>query len=204
MQKLLALCAAVLCLTLAAAAQDNSAASASGDPGSATARPARGVPSDLFRWQLGINYNYIRFRPPAGSSISMHGFNASLTGYLNDWFGLEGNGAAAWGHTPGSPLSPSQRAKLVFYGGGPHIAYRHNAKLEPWGHALFGGTHLFPRTPGNSTIALGYLVGGGLDVKIGPRLSLRFQSDYLATHFFKVWERNIQVQAGVVFHFLHF
>jgi len=202
MRKTLALCGAVLCFALAAAAQDNSAAPAAVSSATATATPARSSSFDLYHWQVGINYNYVRFRPSSGSSFQLNGFNTSLTRYLNDWFGLEADAGAAWGHTPSSgPLSPSQTAKFLFYGGGVHLAYRHKDRVEPWVHALVGGAHLYPKTAGNNLSALGYAAGGGLDIKLHPRLSLRVQGDFLGTHFFSTWQKNFQFQTGLVINF---
>ncbi|HEX2715888.1 MAG TPA: hypothetical protein VHM88_27205, partial [Candidatus Acidoferrales bacterium] len=77
MRKLVALCGVVLLFSVAAAAQDTSVASEAASPASSTATPQRYGGSSLFRWQVGINYSYTRFRPGSTASFNLHGFNTS-------------------------------------------------------------------------------------------------------------------------------
>jgi hypothetical protein len=210
MRKTLALCGAVLCFALAAAAQDNSAAPAAVSSATATAAPARASSFDLYPWQVGVNYVYTRFR--STTTFPMNGFNTSITRYLNDTFGVEGDVGAHFGTTPstGGPgpfTAPSLKARLIFYGGGLHIAYRHNQRIEPWAHVLFGGAHFRFSQTGGPTASLTKLNnfalvgGGGADIKLGTRLAWRVQADFLGTRFFSTWQKNIQVQTGLVINF---
>ncbi len=211
MQKFLALCGAVLCFAVAVAAQDNSTAPAT-TPGATTASPARRGGSEMPGWQVGINYNFVRFRSESRESFNMQGFNTTVTRYVSDWFGLEGYLGAVSGDTPASggpgPFTAGNlRAKLIQYGGGPHLAYRHRSKFEPWVHALFGGAHFRfsqtgPPTANLTNInAFAYTVGGGADYKLGFHLYLRGQGDFMSTRFFKTWQKNAQIQGGIVINF---
>ncbi len=211
MQKFLALCVAVLCFSVAVAAQDISTTPAT-TPGATAASPARRGGSDLPGWQVGINYSFVRFRSESKEDFNMHGFNTSVTRYLNDWFGLEGDIGAVFGDTPatGGPgpfTAGNLRAKLLLYGGGPHLAYRHGSRIEPWVHAVFSGAHFRFSQTGAPTAnlskinAFAYAVGGGVDFKLGPHLYLRGQGDFLSTRFFDTWQKNAQVQAGIVINF---
>jgi hypothetical protein len=194
MRKLLAVCAAVLFFS-AAAAQDNSGVLATPRPAGAPARAPAFNPYESYPWQVAVSYEY--FRAEAGNTnFNLNGFNTSFTRFHGAWFGLEGDVAALWGTAPGG-----EKAKLVLYGGGPRLAYRHNAKFEPWVHGLFGGAHLFPQTPFGSTNAFGYVAGGGVDIKLGPRVFWRVQGDFVGTHFFNQWQNNEQVKSGLVFNF---
>ena len=212
MRKFLALFAAVLFFSVAVAAQDNSTAPATTSSASAAASPARYGGSDLNRWEIAINYAYVRFRPSSSASFNLHGFNTSVTRYANDWFGLEADVGGSFGHTPatGGPgpfIVGNLRAKLLTYGGGPHIAYRRHNKVQPWGHVLFGGAHFrFPQTgPPSANFAkinaFSLVTGAGLDVKLGPHLAWRVQGDFLGTRFFSTWQKSAQMQAGFVISF---
>jgi len=195
MRSFVALCAAVLCFSAVAAAQDNSGVLATPRPASPRAQTPALYPYESYPWQLAISYEY--FRANAGNThLNLNGFNTSLTRFLGGWFGLEADVAALWGSAPGG-----ETAKLVLYGGGPRVAYRQNAKFEPWVHGLFGGAHLFPQTAFGSTNAFGYVAGGGVDIKLGPRVFWRVQGDFVGTHFFNQWQNNAQVKSGLVLNF---
>lgn len=195
MQKLLALCAAVLCFSVAAAAQDHSGVLASPAP----AKPATSSPAynsyESYPWQVSVGYEYVRTNA-LGSSLNLNGFHTSLTRFSRNWLGLEAAVGAAWGHAP-----DSQTVKFLWYGGGPRLAFYRQAKITPWVHALFGGAHLFPQTALGSTMAYSYLAGGGVDVKLGPRVSWRVQGDFVGTRFFSQWQSNEQISGGLVFNF---
>lgn len=195
MRRLLGLFAILLiCAAIAAAADDSSATPAT-QPAPAPA-PAAYPAGEQNRWQLGIGYEYFRADVGGGDSLNLHGFSTSMTRFMTDWIGLEAVVGGAFGDAPGGV-----RAKLVTYGGGPKVAYRHNSKFEPWGHAIFGGAHLFPQTSLGSTQAFEYELGGGFDFKIRPRVYWRAEGDYVATRFFSQWQHNAQFRTGLVFNF---
>ena len=210
MRRFLALCGAVLCFSVGAAAQDGSAAPAIASSTTVLASPARYPASELPKWQIGINYQYVRFR--SGTSFGMHGFNTSITRYANEWFGLEGDVGAVFGDTPssGGPgpfVQGGLRAKLLVYAAGPHLAYRRSDKVEPWVHAVFGGAHFRftqtgpPTANLSQTDAFAYAVGGGFDFRLGPHVFWRVQGDFLGTRFFDTWQKNVSAQSGLVFNF---
>ncbi len=194
MRRLLALCGAVLCFSVAAAAQDNPGVLASPRAASAAARAPAFNPNEQPPWQIAISYEY--FRADAfGSNINLNGFNTSLTRFEKGWLGLEADVGAAWGTAPDGTT-----AKFLWYGGGPRLAFHREAKFVPWLHGLFGGAHLFPATP-SSPNTFGYLAGGGVDIKLGPRVFWRVQADFVGTHFVNQWQKNEQIKSGLVFNF---
>lgn len=195
MRKLLALCGAVLCFSVALAAQDNLAVLATPRPASATPRTPAFNRYESAPWQLAFSYEYFR-ADASGTTLNLNGFNTSITRFVGPWFGLEADVGAAWGSAPNG-----QTAKFLWYGGGPHIVFRRSAKIEPWIHGLFGGAHLFPQSAFGSPNAFGYMVGGGVDIKLSPRVFWRVQGDFVGTHFFNQWQNNEQVKSGLVFNF---
>ena len=195
MRRFLAVCILTLSCATVAVAQGNSlTAAANGPASSSPAAPAR-MASEYFNWQVAISYQYFR-ASAGGTTVNLHGFNTSFTRFATEWIGLEGDVAAGFGDAP-----DGSRVKLLFYGAGPRIAYRRAEKIEPWGHALFGGTHLLPQTSFGSTNGFGYVVGGGVDYKLTPRVSWRVQGDFVGTHFFSQWQKNGQFVTGLVFNF---
>lgn len=202
MRKLVILCAALLCVAALATAQDQPGSAASPASAESAAAPAAAphpsaLSSGMARWQVAVSYEYFRLRA-AGATTNLNGFNTSVTYFANDWFGIEADGAGVFGS-----LTPTFKEKLAFYGGGPHLAFRHSAKYQPWVHALFGGGHLSTtQTVGPSSFnGVAIITGGGFDVMMSPRLGWRAQADYAGTRFAGVWQKNFQIKAGIVLNF---
>ena len=83
------------------------------------------------------------FRGVYGLSYDNLGYTATVTRYLDDWFGLEGTVQTGWGHTNTTPEIPrALDAKSLFVGGGPHVAFGNRTRFEPWGHVIVGLEHL--------------------------------------------------------------
>jgi hypothetical protein len=214
MRKILVFWGAFLCLSLPAAAQEIATAFDTGNPASEPAAeaapapdpipvPANFTPSDRDQWQLGVGFQYQHFNV---FNLSFHdlAYNASITRYLNDWFGLEGTAIMGWGHTNTTPQVPrALDAKSFFIGGGPHIALNNKTKIEPWGHVVVGLAHFrFTQTNNlGSNSSFGFLAGGGVDVKLGGRAYWRIQGDYVETHFQSMSENNYSFGSGLVFNF---
>ncbi|MDP9338399.1 MAG: outer membrane beta-barrel protein [Acidobacteriota bacterium] len=150
---------------------------------------------DDYRWQLGLGVSFERFRSSIYSASAV-GSNTSLSYFLNDWFGAEGNVSTFFAPT----IWGGEHIKLVNYGVGPRITWR-RPRWEPWLHALVGGTHALPQTAGHSQNGFSLQAGGGADYRFAPRLSVRLEVDYVATHLFGQWQNNLQAAAGLVFHF---
>ena len=150
---------------------------------------------DDYRWQLALGVSFERFRSSLYHASAV-GTHTSLTYFLNDWLGAEGNVSTFFAPT----IYIGEHVKLVNYGAGPRIDWR-RPRWEPWIHALFGGTHALPQTAGHSQNGLSMQFGGGVDYRLLPRLSFRVELDYVRTRLFGQWQDNAQGAAGVVFHF---
>jgi hypothetical protein len=198
------ICALVLCLAGAAAAQDQPGVAmpvALGSPAPAAspalpAAPGR-LASGLTRWQIGISYEYFRLRLPNGSG-GLQGLNSSVTYFTNDWLGIEGDVGPAFGQ-----ISPAFHTKFLWYGGGVRAYFHRDRRWQPWAHALFGGTHL-NTTQGigpASHNGFGIVAGAGLDRALSPMFAVRAQGDLVETHLVGGWQTNFQIKAGIVFNF---
>ena len=181
--------------TPAPASADASALPA--DPGAAPAAKPKYVfgERDDYRWQLGLGVEFVRFQSNL-INASMVGTNTTVSYFTNDWFAVEGN--LVTGFAP--EIYDREHVKYFGGGGGFRIGTR-KARFEPWGHALVGGGHLLPQTAGNGRSALTVQAGIGLDYRVHARLSLRAETDYLYSDFFKQTQNNFQAVAAVVFHF---
>jgi hypothetical protein len=194
-------------LSAAAADATRSFALATPAPSSANAAPADpgAVPAarpkyvfgerDDYRWQLALGVEFFRFQSNI-LNASMVGLNTTVTYFTNDWFALEGNLVTGFAPT----IYDREHVKYFGGGGGLRIGTR-KARFEPWVHALVGGGHLQPQTAGNSRGALTAQAGIGLDYRVHARLSLRAETDYVYSDFFKQTQNNFQAVAAVVFHF---
>ena len=203
MRKLLMLGGAFLCLSLTASAQDSTAALDAGSSAGEPAAPVSLSSLDRESWQLGLGFQYQHYKV-LGQSFHDLGYNADLTYYLNNWFGVEGTAAMGFGHTGTKPINFD--AKSLFVGGGPHVAFSNKSRFEPWVHVLAGMEHFrFTQTSKvlglGSNTALGFMAGGGVDYRFGGRATWRIQADYIGSHFQSNTQSNYSVGTGIVFNF---
>ncbi len=175
----------------------SNASAPAADPGAAPAAKPKYVfgERDDYRWQLALGVEFFRFQSNL-INASMVGLNTTVTYFTNDWFAVEGN--LVTGFAP--QIYDREHVKYFGGGGGIRVGTR-KARFEPWLHALVGGGHLQPQTAGNSRGALTAQAGIGLDYRVHARLSLRAETDYVYSDFFKQTQNNFQAVAAVVFHF---
>jgi hypothetical protein len=198
MSKFLIFCAALLCLSISAAAQESIGALDTGSTASEPATPASLSPVDREAWQLGIGFQYQHH--DAYSGFHTLGYNVDLTRYLAQWFGVEGTAVFGFGSTGGKP---DLDAKSLFFGGGPHIALGNNSHVEPFVHVI-AGWERFRFTQTNTMgadSALAFYAGGGVDYKFGSRASWRFQGDFIGSHFGNSINKNYSFGTGLIFNF---
>jgi hypothetical protein len=150
---------------------------------------------DDYRWQLGIGFAWERFRSSIFNA-SAAGINTSLSYFTNEWFAVEGSVSSVFAPT----IFQNEHVKILNYGAGPRITWRQH-RWEPFLHAIVGGTHVFPQTAAGSKNAFMISPGGGVDWRWLPRLSLRFEADYIRTSLYGESQNNFGLVGGFVFHF---
>ncbi len=200
MRKFLFLYAMLLFLAVTGSAQDPAAAFDANNSAAEAASPASLIPADREPWQLGIGFQYVHFNA-LGQSFHNFAYQAGVTRYLNDWFGIEGTTTAGFGHTG---TSPSIDAKSFFIGGGPHISVFNSNHFEPWVHFI-GGWERFrfaqTTTLGSDSHAA-FMAGGGVDYKIGSgRLYWRLQGDFLGSNFGPTFSKDYSFGTGLILNF---
>lgn len=205
MRKLLAVCGTVLFLSLVSAIP-----SVAGPCSQDSEAPGIFIP-DRSCFQLGFGYQYQNYSGIEGRSFHNNGYNIDASLHLFDAItgasgrlaaSVEGTGAFGFGgQTSGTP--PSLNAKSLFLGAGPRLSIESGSRFEPWVHGLVGLEHLkFTQIPTlGSTNGLGFMLGGGLDFKLQPRLVWRLQADYLGTDFQSSLQSNYSVGTGIIFRF---
>jgi peptidoglycan-associated lipoprotein len=173
--------------------------------GPATDKPARP--------EVALGYTFLRSNaPPAGCTcFNLNGGNATFAYPLGKGeFAVVGDLAAA--HA-GNISSSGYSLTLSTYTAGIRYAPKFGTKsLQPFGQALVGLAHSSGSlvqggaTPaGNSGAAFASILGGGLDIQLNRRFSIRlFEADYVLTTIDNGGnnhQNNLRIDAGAVFHF---
>jgi hypothetical protein len=200
MRKLFVLCAALFCLSLTASAQDSTAAFDASTSASEPAAPSSLIPADREPWQIGAGFQYIHFNV-LGETFHDLAFQAGVTRFLNNWFGVEGTTTSGYGH---AGANPSIDAKSFFIGGGPHISVYNSNHFEPWVHVIVGWERFrFTEsgTLGDNSHAT-FEGGGGVDYKIGSgRLYWRVQGDFIGSNFGPTFSKDYSFGTGLILNF---
>jgi hypothetical protein len=168
-------------------------------------------------------YSYLRANPSEFSRLydwtNLNGWNASVAGNINKWFGVEGDFAGYYGSPSILGLNiPLLDVNYYTFMGGPKLTYRSGA-IAPFAHFLIGGVRgsfgggigSFNLTLTDQT-ALATAVGGGIDINMGKHFAVRpVQADYLMTRFNPITDfpfsglsdrqNNLRLSAGIVWRF---
>ena len=137
---------------------------------------------------------------------NFHGWNASVTGNVNKWFGVTADFS---GHYGGSIDEDGfdERQRVHSYLFGPRFSAR-KKRVTAFAHTLAGGSRLKTELTGfgqrfiftDTSFAL--VAGGGLDIKVNDHVAIRaIQIDYLRTGFFNETQNKGRIAFGVVFRF---
>jgi opacity protein-like surface antigen len=134
---------------------------------------------------------------------NFHGWHASVAGNVNRWFGLA---ADFTGHYGGATDEDGfdERERIHGYHFGPRFSAR-GKRVTVFAHALFGASSLRTSLTGFgqrfefADTAFSFVLGGGLDIKVGGRVSIRaFQLDYLRARLFGGIENRGRLACGLV------
>ena len=141
-----------------------------------------------------------------------NGLNLAYTRNVSRNVGLTGDISAHF-HRDSRPTNAGvfERKRDQYYIlGGVQFKARHNARVEPFAHALIG-VSLFrgfttDRTPSGNVFtfddatSLAMAFGGGVDVRVNRRISIRaIQAEYTPTFFGSGRQNNFRLSVGVVF-----
>ena len=140
----------------------------------------------------------------AGSDT--RGWNGSIAGNVNKWFGLVGDFSGQYTNTGEAGFREKIRTHSFVFG--PQVSVRKNKRVTPFARALFGVAYIDTNaTEAGQTFlfndkSFSMALGGGLDVRVSKNVAIRaFQADYVRTKFFGQTQNKGRLSFGVVFRF---
>ncbi len=143
-------------------------------------------------------YSYFRADDSVNGSFNMHGWNSTFVQNINQWVGIIADVSGHYG-TPSSPLLDTQRNHTFLFG--PQFSMRSHPRIIPFVHGMFGFSHVNVGLAGvfASDIGLAYGFGGGVDVKLSDKLSVRAgQVDYINIRLAGLGTHNMRISTGIV------
>ena len=156
------------------------------------------------------------------------GIQASTTRMINKYFGIKGDFSMYFLNeggpgtfktcqqgdctTSAQPYSVNSRA--FYFMGGPEVRGRNRTRLTPFAHSLFGvaRSHSEFKTVGpgfshfdqDTRLGFSTALGGGLDVRLTRRFSVRTTMDYMLTRLGESElgriHNRVRIGFGIVFH----
>jgi len=149
-----------------------------------------------FDWEVYAGYAFVRFYQVPGVELNTNGLNFGVVYYIKDWVGAEGEFTGTFGSQYGDT------SRFLLGLGGLRFRWSAPRGIELWAHGLIGGSHYLPQTANGSPSALGYELGGGVDVNAHHmRWAYRFAVDAVATQYFNTYQFSPKASAGIVFRF---
>jgi opacity protein-like surface antigen len=131
-----------------------------------------------------------------------NGFDASIAGNINSWFGLVADVGGQYSKLTDQGFTEKIRSHSLLFG--PRFSLRKN-RAVPFAHALFGVANVHTETNefgpllSFSDNSFAMALGGGVDVQMNDRLAIRVvQIDYLRTNFFDGTQNKGRIAAGIV------
>ena len=147
--------------------------------------PAMAQENSVPKAEIFTGYSYLRTERGA----NLNGFDFSVTGNVNKNFGITGEFGGLYGQ--------SFVDSAYTFMGGPRLSTR-MGNVTPFVHALVGGIGV----PTEGETGFATALGGGVDVRVNDRISIRaIQADYLLTRLFNTNRNNARLSFGVVFNF---
>ena len=140
-------------------------------------------------------YQYTRF----DGGLNANGWDTTLTGNLNHWFGVAADFSGAYKSQNGVSFNN------YTYTFGPVVSLRRNENFTPFAHFLACGFHSSAAMSGLSVGGGGFamMLGGGVDVKVTQRVAVRaIQFDWLSLHANGGSDNNnARISTGLLFRY---
>lgn len=149
-----------------------------------------------FDWEVYAGYAFVRFYQVPGVDLNLNGLNFGVVYYFRNWVGAEGEFTGTFGSQYGDT------SRFLLGLGGLRFRWSAPRGIELWAHGMVGGSHYLPQTQNGKPSALGYELGGGVDINAHHmRWAYRFAVDAVATQYFNTYQFSPKASAGVVFRF---
>jgi hypothetical protein len=145
--------------------------------------------------EVSVGYSYLRLG--ASNGINQNGGSVSAAFNVNHWFGVVGD----VGGYHASPFGVGLDTYTFLVG--PRLSCRTGSRVTPFAQVLVGGAHLTAGVEGESasTTAFAFSAGGGVDLRISPRIAFRPQVDYIGMRSNGSTLNCTRASASVVFRF---
>ena len=164
---------------------------------------------DVPQWDVAGTYGFMR-DTDRGQNFPA-GWAVAATGHVNDWMGVVaevGGGYTTCRSCQRGPFASQNfrgqdlHLRVHTFMGGPRVTTRVSA-LMPFAQVLFGGAHLSGGIEWDGALNTGfaYQPGAGVDLRVGPKVSLRIQGDYRIIRTTGHNNNQSRVLTGVVYNF---
>jgi hypothetical protein len=146
--------------------------------------------SDAPAGEVYLGYSFLN-----GDTLSKaSGFEAALTGNVNDWLGLKADLSGNYKSIAGLH---AREYNMLF---GPQLNRRMD-RVNLFAHGLFGVAHISSDFAPSDTAAA-WVLGGGADYKLTDRFSWRIaQLDYHGAHVFSNTQTDFRFSTGPILRF---
>ena len=156
------------------------------------------------------------------------GFQTSTTRSISKYFGMKADFSMYFNKEGGpgtfkicqqddcttSTQPFTVNSRTVYFMAGPEIRVRNRTRLTPFAHALFGVAHshsefktaspTFNHFDQHTRIGFSTALGGGLDIRVTRRISLRTTMDYMLPFLGEsdlgAIHNRVRIGIGIVFH----
>ena len=153
----------------------------------------------------GYQYLHVSSGTSGVNGFNLNGWNGALSGYFNRYLGLTADFSGTYGTPSFQGVGVSTHVYTYMFG---PVVRANAGKLEPFAHALFGGTHISGAVSSggvsvsSSDSGFSWALGGGVDYKFLPHIAIRVgQFDFLQTHISGNSQNNFRYSGGVVIRF---
>ena len=160
-------------------------------------------------------YSYLNLKPGVEmETTGLNGWNASLTGYFNEWFGVAAELGGNYGATAAPSFADVSKVDVgqMDYLFGPNIRAFRTSRYAVSGRVLVGAsrgnadpdTFIVDNNPVRLSIEhmkFATSVGAAFDVNFTPRLAFRVQPDLFLTNFSGQTQENFRISTGIVIRF---
>jgi hypothetical protein len=135
-------------------------------------------------------YSYMRFR--SSPATNLNGWEVSGQYKFTGWLGGVADVDGHYGSISGVDTH------VYTYLFGPQVSFP--ARVSPFAHLLFGGSHL--NVAGFTDSSFSMAIGGGIDTELIRGIRWRIlQADYLMTNFGNSRQNNARLSTGIVLRF---
>ena len=157
------------------------------------------------------------------------GFEASITRNFNKYLGIKGDFSMYFDNSTGQVTlkvcsqgscttfseDVSVEKRAFYFMAGPEIKWRNKTRLTPFAHALFGvarstvevttASAVFSQRDSDTRTGFAAAFGGGLDIRLSKRFSIRTMADYTAAFLGDAnagsssRQNHVRLSIGIVF-----